>query len=214
MSAVHLPPLSHFCSAAQPSVAKEELLQSGSTAPQLQSHWSKALYLWTSQLHALGSHTWMTLHTLPGPQVPHVPPQPSLPQFLSTQLGTHLLTQTPLAQSGLVLSPQVPHEPPQPSSPHSLSVQSEIQAFCATHSPTSQTKPLSQLPHEPPQPSSPHALAPQWVTQVGLASPGTSALTSPLSSKMSLVESLVPSCTPTLVSSLLLSLARIHLPLL
>jgi hypothetical protein len=49
--------------------------------------------------------------------VPHVPPQPSGPHFLPTQLGTHWQMFTALQiEPGL----QVPHVPPHPSEPQFL----------------------------------------------------------------------------------------------
>ena len=90
----------------------------------------------------------------PSAQFPQLPPQPSGPQILSVQLGTHSTSmQTPLSQ--VISLPHSPQLPPQPSGPQSLPSQS-VAHSSVLHLPASvQIFPSSQAPQEPSQPSSP-----------------------------------------------------------
>lgn len=62
--------------------------------------------------------------------VPQLPPQPSLPQTLPAQLGTHWHWPWVLQVS---FAAQVPQVPPQPSSPHFLAPHEVQQAPALTH---------------------------------------------------------------------------------
>lgn len=72
------------------------------------------------------------LQLVPEAQLPHDPPQPSLPQVFAPQLGVHTL-QLPLLQIEPLA--QAPHEPPQPSSPQVCEPQLGVQLVCSIAAP-------------------------------------------------------------------------------
>ncbi len=68
------------------------------------------------------THWPLALHDVPAPQVPQVPPQPSLPHARPLQLGVQEVEQVPADVHVLPLA-QVPQVPPQPSLPHDFPLQ-------------------------------------------------------------------------------------------
>ena len=72
------------------------------------------------------------LHPVPVAQLPHDPPQPSLPQVCEPQLGVHTL-QVPLLQIEPLA--QLPHNPPQPSSPQVCEPQLGVQLVWSSAAP-------------------------------------------------------------------------------
>jgi hypothetical protein len=91
-------------------------------------------------------------------QVPQVPPQPSEPQDLPSQLFWQ--THWPVG-SQLLPEAQVPQTQP-PKVPHDLPAQAVAQL---SHWPVGEQVPLGHTPQDPPQPSSPQLLASHFFSQ-------------------------------------------------
>jgi hypothetical protein len=89
-------------------------------------------------------HVPAALQVWPVAQVPQVPPQPSLPQFLPVQLGVQVVVHVPAALQVWPVA-QVPQVPPQPSLPQFLPVQLGTQTV----------PPLSTAPFGVPMPVGP-----------------------------------------------------------
>lgn len=111
----------------------------------------------------LGAQTQVPLessHVVPEPQVPQLPPQPSLPHWRPVQSGTHTQLPEPLQ---VVPVAHVPQVLPQPSGPHWRPEQLGVhaQAPAEVHA-----VPDGHVPHTPPQPSSPHSLPAQDAMQL------------------------------------------------
>ena len=88
---------------------------------------------------------------MPVAQVPHEPPQPSLPHRFVPQLGVQPATHCPFWHE--VPVPHVPQVPPQPLLPQTFVPQVGVQV--ATHCPFVHVVPAAQGPQVPPQPSLP-----------------------------------------------------------
>lgn len=108
------------------------------------------------------------LHSLGAAQVPHTPPQPSLPH----NLPEHCLVQVPVpvhaVPSVLQVWPaaQVPQVPEQPSLPQTFPVHFLVQVAEQPLPSVLQVWPVAQVPQVPLQPSLPHTLPVQFLVQV------------------------------------------------
>lgn len=110
--------------------------------------------------HPAAAHWPAAVQLCPAAQLPHAPPQPSVPQTLPIQIGVQVETHVPTALQVLP-AVQAPQEPPQASLPHCLplhaGVHDEMQVPALLH-----VFPAPHVPQEPPQPSSPQVFPSQF----------------------------------------------------